>query len=131
MDLTQPPDRHLEGLELRDLNEADLAQVRRYMASAQYRFVVDPAGAVMIAEGVVTKVLRAKGYPLHSEPAGQHTNDLDELRRRFLAARKTVQEVAGTAFVLDDAASAAPRSEPADLRLEHDVTPASARREDP
>lgn len=116
-----------ETLNLRDLNEADLALVRRHMAAAQYRFVEDPSDALMRVERVMTEVLRAKGYPVasdrnqavrlfsvdHPEHAGAvrsvfndgGAGNLSDLRTRFLDARKTIHEVTGASYALDDARS--------------------------
>jgi hypothetical protein len=133
-----------EALELRELNEADLGLVRHHMAAAQYRFVEDPADALLRVERVMAEVLRAKGYPVaddrtqaarmfsvdYPERAGSvravltnGTNgDVGDLRQKFLEARKTISDVTGTSYVLDDIG---PAPSPADdLRVEHD-NPAS------
>lgn len=128
-----------DRLELRDLNEADRDLVRRHMATAQYRFVEDPADAVLQTERILTEVLRAKGYPIaanadeaarlfsvdHPDHAqsvrsvlsGERGNEVDTLRDRFLQARKTISEVTDTSFVLDDATSQAAGTT-SDLRVE-------------
>lgn len=133
-----------EMLTLRDLNDADLTLVRRHMAAAQYRFVEDPADALLRVERVMTEVLRAKGYPVahdrrqaarlfsvdHPDHAGSVRDvltdgadgELHDLRQRFLEARKTIADVTGASYELDDAP-------PSDLRIEHgtDRTLASPR----
>lgn len=129
-----------ETLSLHDLNDADLDLVRRHMAAAQFRFVEDPADALMRVERVMTEVLRARGYPV-TEDRGQAvrlfsverpdhasafrnvlddaTNgDIDDLRNRFLEARKTISDVTGASYVLEDAAPA-----PADLHIEQTADP--------
>ena len=137
-----------QTLSLRDLNEADLELVRQHMARAQYRFVEDPADALLRVERVMTEVLRAKGYPLpedrsqaarlfsvdHPEHAQSvrgvfskgTDGDVDDLRTRFLEARKTIQDVTGASYVLADADAGTDR--PADdLRVEHQLDRQPAR----
>ena len=126
-----------EMLTLRDLDDADLDLVRRSMAAAQFRFVEDPADALLRVERVMTEVLRAKGYPVaedrrqaarlfsieHPDRAGSvrdvfddgGSDDVADLRTQFLEARKTIADITGTTYGLDDAA-AAPAG---DLRVEH------------
>lgn len=147
-DLRARESEHQE-LSLRDLNEADLVLVRQHMAQAQYRFVEDPSDALLRVERVMTEVLRAKGYPIpdqaqaarlfsvdHPEHAGavrgvfarDNDGDVDDLRTRFLEARKTIQEVTGASYVLADAGTGdTPQdSGPDDLRVEHESRPATA-----
>lgn len=143
-DLRQREEQH-ESIQLRDLNDADLQLVRRHMAIAQYRFVEEPADALRQTERVLTEVLRAKGYPMGTDPdqatrlfsvdhpehagtvrsmlSGGGHSDVDTMRDQFLQARKTIAEVTGASFVLDDAAA-----QPGDdLRVERSVDePASA-----
>jgi hypothetical protein len=136
-DLRQREQRHDE-LEVRTLNDADRDLVRRDMATAQFRFVEDPAEAILQAQRVVTETLRAKGYPIgddrdeavrlfsvdHPEHAGavrtllegRHDGDTDSMRRMFLGSRKVLQDVAGVSFVREDATATAD-----DLRVEHDA----------
>ena len=136
-----------DHLSVHDLNEADLVMVRKHMAMAQYRFVEDPADALRRTEDVLTEVLRAKGYPMddreqagrlfsvdHPEHAqtlrtaldsSQPTTDVEQLRKRFLDARKTIAEVAGTTFSPVDAVELNASND--DLRIERSVeAPASA-----
>ena len=144
-DLKEREEQH-QQLALRDLNEADLVLVRKHMAMAQYRFVEDPADALRRTEGVLTEVLRAKGYPVedrenairlfsvdhptHAETLrtaldSSSTTDVDELRTRFLDARQTMAEVAGTTFSPVDAVQF--NAAPDDLRIESTVeAPATA-----
>lgn len=129
-----------EMLNLRDLNDADLDLVRRHMAAAQFRFVEDPADALLRVERVMTEVLRARGYPvaqdrrqaarLFSVERPDHAGvvrsvfddgaagDVDDLRTRFLEARKTIADVTGATYLLEDATPP-----PSDLRVEHEVGP--------
>ncbi|HVM18357.1 MAG TPA: hypothetical protein VM307_00185 [Egibacteraceae bacterium] len=137
-----------EDLQLRDLNDHDLDLVRRHMAAAQFRFVEDPADAVLQAQRVMTEVLRAKGYPVaedrdralrlfsvdHPEHAGavrtlmdaRHDGDVDRMRSTFVDARHALAEVTGASYVVGDAVTSGnghdDRSD--DLRVEHDTTPA-------
>ena len=135
-DLRQREERH-EGLELRSLNDADRDLVRRHMATAQFRFVEDPAEAILQTQRVMTEALRAKGYPIeantdeavrmfsvdHPDHAGtvrtlldgRHDGDTEHMRRTFLNTRKVLQDVAGVSFVREDAA------EVDDLRVEHET----------
>lgn len=143
-----------EALSLRDLNEPDLALVRQHMVQAQFRFVEDPSDALLRVERVMTEVLRAKGYPLpdqaqaarlfsvdhpeHAEAvrgvfAKSTDGDVDDLRSRFLEARKTIQEVTGVSYVLadggaeanPDATSTDHDAPVGDLRVEHEAQPAT------
>ena len=122
-DLKQRQADHDE-LNLRDLNDADRELVRTHMAAAQFRFVEDPADAILRTERIMFEVLRAKGYPvaadreqatkLFSVDHPHHAESLrtlfstdpgdamDQLRDRFLQARKTIQEVTGTTFEVGD-----------------------------
>lgn len=130
-----------EHLSLRDLNDADRELVRSHMAAAQFRFVEDPADALMRTERVMVEVLRAKGYPVaedreqatklfsvdHPDHAnhvrtmldGDHSAGTDDLRDRFLQARKTIQEVAGVSFEAGDMSADRPQAAADDdLRVE-------------
>ena len=126
-------------LSLRELNAADLDIVRRHMAAAQYRFVDDPQEALDRVERIMTEVLRAKGYPVahdrrqtarlfsvdHPDHAASvrevldegSAGDLEDVRVRFVKARKTISDVTGLRDVLEDDAGAAP----IDLRVEHNL----------
>lgn len=134
-DLRNREQRHDE-LQLRDLNDADRDLVRRHMATAQFRFVEDPADAILQTQRVMTEALRAKGYPMdhdrdeairlfsvdHPEHAGavrtllegRHDGDTDHMRRSFLNSRKVLQAVTGASFVQEDATAPVD-----DLRVEH------------
>lgn len=146
-DLKQRESEH-EQLQLRDLNDADRDLIRRHMAAAQFRFVEDPADALMRTERIMVEVLRAQGYPVakdrdqatklfsvdHPDHAqsvrtifdGDHRTGTDELRDRFLQARKTIADVTGTTYESDDAL--AERAPLTDLRVERDVSPSDSTR---
>ena len=128
-----------DTLHLRDLNDTDRELVRTHMAAAQFRFVEDPADAILRTERIMIEVLRAKGYPVASDreqatrlfsvdhPAhaeslrtlfnSEHGGAADQLRERFLQARKTIQEVTGTTFEVGDVPPL--RAMGGDLRVEH------------
>lgn len=123
-----------DQLSLHDLNDADRDLVRSHMATAQFRFVEDPAEAIGQAQRVMTEALRAKGYPVegdrdeavrmfsvdHPEHAGvvrtllegSHDSDTEHMRTLFLNATKVLRDVTGATFVQADAAPAD------DLRVE-------------
>ena len=126
-------------LALRELNAADLDIVRRHMAAAQYRFVDNPQEALDRVERIMTEVLRAKGYPVahdrrqtarlfsvdHPDHAASlrevldegSAGDLEDLRVRFVKARKTISDMTGLRDFLDEDAGAAPM----DLRVVHNL----------
>ena len=126
-------------LSLRELNAADLDIVRRHMAAAQYRFVDDPREALERVERIMTEVLRAKGYPVahdrrqtarlfsvdHPDHAGSvravlgdgAAGDIEDLRIRFVKARKTIADVTGLGRIVDEDAG----QTPIDLRVEHNL----------
>lgn len=135
-DLRQREERRGE-LDLHTLNDADRDLVRHHMATAQFRFVEDPADAILQAQRVTAEALRAKGYPMaddrdeavrlfsvdHPEHAGtvrtlldgRHDGDSEHMRRLFLATRKVLQDVTGVTFVREDATA----GNVDDLRVEH------------
>ena len=126
-----------EELDVHDLKPADLSLVRKNMAVAQYRFVEDPADALRRSDAVMTEVLRAKGYPVEDrDKAGrlfsvdypehaatvraalnaEQGTDVQQLRERFLRARKTIAEITGTTFGPEDATETTPACR--ELRVE-------------
>ena len=115
-----------EGMNLRQLNDADRDLLRRHMAAMQYRFVEDPTDVVLHASRVVTQTLRAMGYPIiqnrdravrmfsvdYPEHAAtvrsvldrrERTGDVDQMRTTFLNARDVLRELTGVSYTLDDA----------------------------
>lgn len=133
-------ERERDLLQMRELNDADRDLVRRHMATAQYRFLEDPADSIAQTQRVVVETLRAKGYPMdinrdealrlfsvdHPEHVGalrtllegRSDGDIAYLRSTFLGARRVLQEVTGTSYTASDVSD-----RPDDLRVEHDVTP--------
>jgi hypothetical protein len=52
----------IRNLDIRPLSVSDKQRLREHWASCQAQFVDDPAGAVHAADGLLTEVLRARGY---------------------------------------------------------------------
>lgn len=127
-----------DELSLRDLNDADRDLIRSSMATAQFRFVEDPADAIGHAQRVMIEALRAKGYPVegdrdeavrmfsvdHPQHAGavrtllegRHDTDTEHMRTMFLATTQVLRDVAGATFVQADATTTDV------LRVEHTST---------
>ena len=53
-----------EKLKIRPLPEADKSSFAARWDEVQSRFVDDPRGSVTVADGLVTQVMRAPGYPI-------------------------------------------------------------------
>ena len=56
--------KHREKFEVRALSPTDRSSFRYRWNEVQSRFVDDPKGAVIRAEGLVTDVMQARGYPI-------------------------------------------------------------------
>ncbi len=56
--------KHREKFKIRALSPADRSSFRYRWNEVQSRFVDDPKGAVTLAEGLVTDVMQARGYPI-------------------------------------------------------------------
>lgn len=132
-DLKEREQQHDE-LSLTELNDADRDLIRSSMATAQFRFVEEPAEAIGQAQRVMTETLRARGYPVegdrdeavrmfsvdHPQHAdvvrtlldGRHDGNTEHMRTLFLNATKVLREVTGATFVQADASTTD------DLRLE-------------
>ena len=125
-----------ERLTLRELNPAERDLVRHEMADAQFRFVEDPAAALGTAQRIVSEVLHSTGYPItddrdravrafsYDHPKhtgsvvqlleGRHDGDVAHMRKLFLRARHTLEDVAGVRWTIKDV-----EDQPLDLRIEH------------
>lgn len=55
---------HREKFKIRALSPTDQSSFRYRWNEVQARFVDDPAGAVTLADGLVTDVMQARGYPV-------------------------------------------------------------------
>jgi len=56
--------KHREKFKVRPLSPTDRSSFRYRWNEVQARFVDDPKGAVTLAEGLVTDVMQARGYPI-------------------------------------------------------------------
>jgi hypothetical protein len=56
--------KHREKFKIRPLSPTDRSSFRYRWNEVQARFVDDPKGAVTLAEGLVTDVMQARGYPI-------------------------------------------------------------------
>ena len=56
--------KHREKLKIRPLSPTDRSSFRYRWNEVQSKFVDDPKGAVTLAEGLVTEVMQARGYPI-------------------------------------------------------------------
>jgi hypothetical protein len=55
---------HRDKFQIRALSPTDQSSFRYRWNEVQARFVDDPAGAVTLADGLVTDVMQARGYPI-------------------------------------------------------------------
>ena len=55
---------HRDKFKIRALSPTDQSSFRYRWNEVQARFVDDPAGAVTLADGLVTDVMQARGYPI-------------------------------------------------------------------
>ena len=56
-------EKHRKTLEIRPLSQADQGKFSNRWNEVQSRFVDDPSGAVALADGLITEVMQARGYP--------------------------------------------------------------------
>jgi len=57
-------EQHRDKFKIRALSPTDQSSFRYRWNEVQARFVDDPAGAVALADGLVTDVMQARGYPI-------------------------------------------------------------------
>ena len=57
-------EQHRDKFKIRALSPTDQSSFRYRWNEVQARFVDDPAGAVTLADGLVTDVMQARGYPI-------------------------------------------------------------------
>lgn len=57
--------KHRETLKIRPLSATDRESFTNRWREVQGRFVDDPKGAVTLADGLVTEVMQARGYPVN------------------------------------------------------------------
>jgi hypothetical protein len=55
--------KHRKSLEIRPLSQADHDRFSNRWNEVQSQFVDDPSGAVALADGLITEVMQARGYP--------------------------------------------------------------------
>jgi hypothetical protein len=55
--------KHRKTLEIRPLSSSDHARFSNRWNEVQSQFVDDPSGAVALADGLITEVMQARGYP--------------------------------------------------------------------
>jgi hypothetical protein len=56
-------EKHRKTLEIRPLSSTDHARFSNRWNEVQSQFVDNPSGAVALADGVITEVMQARGYP--------------------------------------------------------------------
>lgn len=105
-ELRERQERH-RSLDLREIPEHDRARYAQQWAAVQERFVDDPHGAVRDADGLVTTVMAARGYPTqgfeqqladlsieHSTTLG-HYRDAHEVNTRASAGHASTEDLRG------------------------------------
>jgi len=55
--------KHRKTLEIRPLSPSDKTRFGKLWSEIQSQFVDDPSGAVALADGLITEVMQARGYP--------------------------------------------------------------------
>ena len=83
-----------EELELRTLDSSERADFERRWTDVQAQFVDDPGSAVRNADGLVTDVMSARGYPVEAD-FDRRADDLSvrhaEVTQRYREARRIAQ----------------------------------------